>query len=459
MATIRKRGDTYQIRVYCGNDVTGKHIEKSMTWKPKEGMTTRQIEKELNRQAVMFEEKCMTGLFLDGNITFADFTEQWFKDYAEKQLKAKTIHTYRELLPRIIAAIGHIRLCKLQPHHLMEFYNNLGEKGLRGDTKYKPCENFKERVEAAGYDKKTLAEAANLSANTVNDCFCGQGVRKSSADKIGEVIKGKGLFKAVDANKTLSDSTVSFLHRLISSILTTAVQWQVIPSNPCKRVKPPRTEYKEAPVLNEEQTAELIQCLETEPIKYKTAVMLLLYTGMRRGELCGLNWSDVDFDNSMIHISKTVQYLPEKGIYEDTPKTSTSDRFINIPPDMVQMLKEYKIYQLEQRLLLGDMWIDSGKIITSDNGDMINPDGLSRWFKSFLKRHNLPDIHIHTLRHVSATLLIAGGTDIATVSKRLGHSNKSITLNIYTHAIQSADAKASECLQNILNPSLNYKAN
>lgn len=459
MATIRKRGDTYQIRAYCGNDVTGKHIEKSMTWKPPQGMTKKQIEKELNRQAVMFEEKCLTGQFLDGNITFADFTERWFKDYAEKQLKAKTIHTYRELLPRIIAAMGHIRLCKLQPHHLMEFYNNLSEKGMRGDIKYKPCEDFKERVAAAGYDKKTLAAAANITITPLNACYKGQGVRKSTADKISIIIKGNGLFEPVNADKPLSANTIAYIHRFISSILTTAVQWQVIPSNPCQRVKPPQSEHKEAPVLNEEQTAELIQCLEAEPIKYKTAVMLLLYTGMRRGELCGLNWSDVDFDGCILHISKTVQYLPEKGIYEDTTKTINSDRVIQIPPDMIQLLKEFQVYQLQQRLLLGDMWIDSGKIIASDNGDMLNPDRLSIWFKGFVQRHNLPDIHIHTLRHISATLLIAGGTDIATVSKRLGHSSKTTTLNIYTHAIQSADAKAAERLQNILNPSLNYKAN
>lgn len=399
MATIRKRGDTYQIRVFCGNDVTGKHLEKSMTWKPKEGMTKKQIEKEVNRQAVMFEEKCTTGLFLDGNITFADFTERWFKDYAEKQLKAKTIHTYRELLPRIIAAIGHIRLCKLQPHHLMEFYNNLTEKGVRRNVSCIPCKDFKERIAEAGYTQKKLAEKTNISAVTLNRCCDGHRVSKNTADKISKVIKGKGLFEPINEDKPLSSGTMLYIHRLISSILTTAVQWQVILSNPCQRIKPPRTEYKEAVVLDEVQTAELIQCLDAEPIKYKTAVMLLLYTGMRRGELCGLNWSDVDFDNGILHISKTVQYLPEKGVYEDTTKTVKSNRVIQIPPDMIQLLREYKINQLEQRLLLGDMWIDSGKIITSDNGDMINPDGLSRWFKSFLKRHNLPDIHIHTLRH------------------------------------------------------------
>ncbi|MCI5604052.1 MAG: tyrosine-type recombinase/integrase [Clostridia bacterium] len=96
-------------------------------------------------------------------------------------------------------------------------------------------------------------------------------------------------------------------------------------------------------------------------------------------------------------------------------------------------------------------------MFTNEIGGVINPDTISSWFKGFIKRYNLPNAHIHTLRHISATLLIAGGVDIAKVSKRLGHANKSTTLNIYTHAIKSADEAAAEMPENILNPSAHYK--
>lgn len=256
----------------------------------------------------------------------------------------------------------------------------------------------------------------------------------------------------------MSDSTIAKIHRIISSILTTAVQWQVIPSNPCQRVKPPHVEYKEAPVLDEVQTAELIKCLQNEPIKYRTAVMMILYTGFRRGELCGLNWSDVDFNTGIAHVTKNVQYVTGKGIYEDTTKTKQSNRAVKLPDDMIEMLKEHKREQLRIKLLMGDLWQNSDKIFTNEKGGVISPDTLSSWFRGFIRRNNLPSIHIHTLRHISATLLIAGGVDIATVSKRLGHANKSTTLNIYTHAIKSADEAAADKLQNILNPTANYKA-
>ena len=449
MATIRKRGNTYQIRVSCGYDSSGKQIEKSITWKPAAGMTKRQIEKELERQKVLFEEKCRTGQFLDGNITFTEFTARWLKDYAEKQLKAKTITGYKNMLPRILAAIGHIKLSKLQPHHLMEFYNSLGETGVRLDTKYRPCKDFKNVIRAAGYTQKSLADKSGVSITTVEACANGHNVARQTANKLNAVIKQKDLFEPVEGKIRLADKTISEHHRLISVILQTAVQWQVIPANPCDRVKPPKVERKEAVSLDEQQAAELIACLQSEPLKYRTAVMLTLYTGMRRGEICGLNWSDIDLDNGLVSVNKSVLYSSDMGVYEDTPKTKSSNRIINIPSDMVHLLKQHRVEQLKQRLALGDQWQNSDKVFPAENGSIINPDTLSAWFRKFVRRHNLPDVHLHSLRHTAATLLITGGVDIATVSKRLGHADKTTTLNIYTHAVKSADKAAAEKLQDI----------
>ena len=182
----------------------------------------------------------------------------------------------------------------------------------------------------------------------------------------------------------------------------------------------------------------------------------MLYTGVRRGELCGLNWSDIDFKNGLIHITKELLYTPSKGVYEDTTKTRQSKRVIRIPSDMLILLKHYRREQEETKKIYGDLWIESNRVFTADKGGAIHPDGLSSWYRRFIKRHNLPTSHIHTLRHVSATLLIAGGVDIATVSGRLGHASKTTTLNIYTHAIKSADAMAAETLQHILSPSKKY---
>ena len=181
MATVRKRGNTYQIRVSTGYDITGKQLEKSMTWKPPRSMTEKQIAKELERQKVLFEEQVQNGLYLDSTITLAEFADKWFKDYAEKQLRSRTLTRYRELSVRILHALGHIKLCRLQPHHLMEFYNNLGEDGIRLDIKYKPCDNFKKIISDKGYTKKSLSEAAGVSVSTITACVNGHNVSKKDS--------------------------------------------------------------------------------------------------------------------------------------------------------------------------------------------------------------------------------------------------------------------------------------
>lgn len=124
MATITKRGDTYRIRCSLGYDSQGKQVIRSTTWKPEPGMTERQIEKELNRAAVLFEERCKSGGG-DPHITFEKFAEKWFKEYAESHLKAKTLHEYKGLAVRTYAAIGHIRMDKLKPRHFRDFFSQL----------------------------------------------------------------------------------------------------------------------------------------------------------------------------------------------------------------------------------------------------------------------------------------------------------------------------------------------
>ena len=217
-------------------------------------------------------------------------------------------------------------------------------------------------------------------------------------------------------------------------------------------MKPPKKHRKEAESLDELQTAELIKCLDTEPLQYKTMITLLLYSGMRRGELCGLEWSDIDFKNSVISISRASLYLSGRGVFDDTTKNESSKRVIKVPPVVVELLKLHRKEQKTERLKLGDRWTNSGKIFTQHNGKPIHPDTVSAWFVKFLERHGLPHIPLHGLRHTNASLMIANGTNVRTVSKRLGHSNTSTTVNIYTHAIQSADERAAQILDILLNP-------
>ncbi len=450
MASITKRNNTYTIRVSMGYDGAGKQIQKFMTWKPDKGMTEKQIAKELERQKVLFEERCLNGQYMDGNIKFSEFAEYWFNEYAKKQLKRRTIAEYERLLVRINTALGHMRISKIQPRHLMELYNNLAEKGVRKDIKYKSALDLAEYMKKHNITNISLAERTGLSRNTIMCCKRGDNVSANSAIKVMEALGNPQLFAPVDENKTLSSTTIAKYHTLLSSIFSAAVKWQMLFSNPCGRVQAPKKVRSEAKYIDDIQAVELISCLDAEPLKYRSIIMLLLYSGMRRGELCGLEWSDVDFNNCIISITKTNLYISGLGIFEDTTKNKTSQRVIKVPQEVIQLLREYKTEQSKQRIMIGDRWQGSKKIFTTDEGKPIHPDTISGWFNKFLERHSLPHISIHSLRHTNATLLIASGTNLRTVSQRLGHANTSTTVNIYTHAIQSADERASAALNDIL---------
>lgn len=458
MSTIRKRNNSYEISVSCGYDINGKQIRRTMTYKPDPNMTAKQIEKEVQRQAVLFEEQCAKGLVMDGKIKFADFAAEWFK-HKKNELRPKTYARYESMLPRINAAIGHLRLDRIQPQHLLSFYENLSEGGIRQDTKYKCTLNLNKYLEENKLTTAELSRRAEIPSSSITSVKQGQNCTLTTAQSIAKGLNMplQDIFTPIDINKPLSSKTVLHHHRLISSILSTAVEWGTLFANPCDRTKPPRVEKKEPKYLDEVQAATLLDLLEAESTEYKTMIRLLLFTGLRRGELLGLEWKDIDFDKSTLQICRTSLYLPDKGIFEDETKNATSNRIIKLSQTAINDLRAYRVWQMEQRFKIGDKWTETSRIFTTEDGKPLHPDTLSRWFSKFIKAHsdNLPPITIHSLRHTNATLQIAGGVPLTTVAKRLGHADTVTTSKIYAHAIKSADEAAAETLENLLTPNTN----
>jgi integrase len=461
MATAQKRGNSYKITSSNGYDSDGNQIRKHMTWTPEKGMSEKQIEKELERQKILFDEKCKQGKVLNGNIKFSEFADIWFEDFANKQLRIKTIDRYKTMMPRINAAIGHIRLDRLKPLQLMQFYSNLQEEGVRQDDKYNCKVNIGKILEKEKLTKVKAASMIGISTYTLNAACKGENVTFETANKLctSFSLDIKKDFNKVARASSLSSKTILHHHRLISSILNTAVKWQIIYDNPCSRVKPPKVESKEAEYLDEELTTILLEKLEYEPIKYKVMIKLMLYTGFRRGEICGLVWDDVDFQNNTIKVARSSLYSPKKGVFEDETKNFSSVRTIKVSTSVIDMLTEYKAWQDELAEDLGNLWHNSNRLFTGDNGNPIHPDTITGWLHDFAVNNNLPSIGTRGLRHTNATLLIASGTPITTVSNRLGHANVTTTGKVYVHAIKSADAVAAETIENILTPNENNKKN
>lgn len=151
----------------------------------------------------------------------------------------------------------------------------------------------------------------------------------------------------------------------------------------------------------------------------------------------------------MICVRETLLAV-ETGVYQDTPKTRESHRCINIPPETADLLREYRRSQSEIRTILGDRWEETGYVFTRENGRPMHPDSVNGWLSHFSERHGLPHINPHAFRHSMASILINSGTDILSISKRLGHANTSTTLNFYGHILQKADAQSAECIANVL---------
>lgn len=453
MPTIEKRGCAYRITVSAGYDTQGRQIRKHMTWSPAPGMTEKQIQKELERQKVLFEQEVLSGKVLDGNIRFQDFAERWFTDYAEIHLRSLTLQRYRQLVKRTYAAIGHIRIDRLQPHHLIAFYKALGQENADIDCKRTVKADLKAILSNRGLTYRALAEKAGLGIRTVKAAAGGESVSDNTANQICRALQmpKSELFKATETNAhKLAPKTIKHYHAFISSIMERAVKWGLVNGNPCHRVDAPKTKKRDIDCFTVEQSITFLEKLSAEPLEYQAIFNILLLTGMRRGELLGLEWSDIDFKNRTITIQRTSQYTPAKGIYTDSTKTEQSKRTVSAPESLMDLLLRYRWEQSQRRVALGDKWVDTDRLFTKWNGEPMHPNSPYTYLQKLLKKYDLPKVSLHSFRHTNATIMINSGTDIRTVSGRLGHSQTSTTLNIYAHLLQKADKAAADVVSNAL---------
>ena len=250
--------------------------------------------------------------------------------------------------------------------------------------------------------------------------------------------------------KGLAPKTVRNIHQMIGSAYNLAMEQKLVTRNPTQGCALPKVEHKEMKTLTADQLSAFFQ--EARDSGVYELYYLDLATGLRRGELLGLKWPDIRFENSTICIDHTLLYLPNKGLFEDDTKTTGSRRVIKAPQSAMLALQAYQAWQTRQRMQLGSAWGDSPYVFTTLEGQTMRPDTLTNWFHSFIQRTDLPPIHLHSLRHTNATLQIANGVPLTTVAGNLGHADSATTTKIYAHAIQSAAAASAQMMDDLLNP-------
>ena len=249
--------------------------------------------------------------------------------------------------------------------------------------------------------------------------------------------------------KKLSPKTVLEYHRLISTVLEQAFKERLIIFNVARQAQLPRRDKKEVNYFQLEDIEKINTALENVDYKWRMLIHMMLVTGARRGEILGLKWDKVDFGKKQIYICNSVLYVPGKGVYEDTPKTANSIRYIALPAETIS---ELKAYQLEQRkeFLKNGVPYNKGFVFTQYDGKPLHPDSVTNFLTKFSKKYDLPHINAHAFRHTMASLLYYNGMDSVSISKRLGHAQVSTTANIYAHIMQEADQKNADILSDVL---------
>jgi len=447
-----KQGTSYRISISAGFDTQGKRIRHRMNYKPTPGMTERQIQKAVQRAAADFERSIEQGFALDNRQAFADYAEYVLDLKQRTGTKARTLDRYRDMMVRINQAIGHIKLADLRPQHLNSFYKNLAEPGIRiggGSARAK--------IDMVVWLKKNklsggkLAEKAGISAATMGIAVKGESIKEEKALAIAKAMGKKvdEVFRVEKNMEPLADKTILEHHRLISTILAQAEKEMLVPYNAAAKATPPRINKKDPNYFQPETISAILEALESEPLKWRLITHLLIVTGCRRGEIMGLKWEKVDFENSRVKIDRALVSSKSKGVYEESTKTSDI-RYLALPRETMDLLRQHKREQLRLQLANGDRWLHTGYVFTKDNGDHMNPDSITGWLKDFSARHSLPHINPHAFRHTVASVLLANGTDIVTVSKQLGHASITTTENFYSHIIEENKAKAAECIADVL---------
>lgn len=265
--------------------------------------------------------------------------------------------------------------------------------------------------------------------------------------KPADVARWHGVLAASGGSKggRLSPISIGHAHRVLTMALGRAMKLELVARNVASTVRPPKGEAEEIEILTSAQMADVLAKLAGHAIFAFVAVAL--GTGARRGELLALRWQDVDLDGAAVRIERSVEQTTA-GLRFKLPKTKAGRRAISLPIAAVDALRTHRRQQLEQRLALGLGRPDAEALVFCDHeGEALSPDGISQAWRRAVVALGLPNVRLHALRHSHASALIAGGLDVVSVSRRLGHASPTITLGVYSHMFRNTDGAAAQAIE------------
>ena len=343
------------------------------------GKTQKEVREKMQAAAVAVQDG---DFFEPSKMTVAQWLDLWLKEYSA-DWKYKTKEKYEAVCRvHLKPALGASRLAKLTTPQIQSFYNELGRTGKV--TKKK--------------------------------------------DKDG---------KEIERKEPLSPKSVRLVHGVLSKALNTAVRVGYIKHNPAELCTTPKLEKKEISPLTDEQIKEFMALCENE--EYGRIYKLILFTGLREGEALGLTWDCVDFTRNELKINKQLQRQGESDVLVSLK--NSKPRYLTAPAFVMQLLKDERIHQLEQRLAAGEAWqswksaeeMKNALVFVKDDGSCITAAALYQRYKHIVEQIGAPDSRVHDLRHTYAVLSLQNGDNVKTVQGNLGHATAAFTLDVYGH--------------------------
>ena len=246
----------------------------------------------------------------------------------------------------------------------------------------------------------------------------------------------------------LSHTTVLHVHRVLKEMLAHALKWGMIAKNPADGATPPKREKGQMPMWDATTIRRFLD--ESKGTRYAHIFEFAVMTGMRRSEIAGLKWDAVDLESGRVEVAATLQQIPGHGLVTGAPKTKKSRRNFTLGPSTIELLRVVQGTQQLARIEAGPLWRETGYVFTLADGSPVQPDVLTKNFRSMVRELAMPPLSFHGLRHAFATMALQAGMNPKIVSEALGHSSVTITLDTYSHVLPNMQDKLAIAVENIL---------
>lgn len=253
-----------------------------------------------------------------------------------------------------------------------------------------------------------------------------------------------------DGSGGLSPRTVNYVGTILGKALRDAEAQRLINRNPALGVRKPRSKAKASKIRT--WTAEQLKTFldHVADDRLYPIWMLASSTGVRRSELLGLRWEDVDLDAYRLSVRQGLVLVKNQPLLRPTTKSSAARRSISLDSETTRLLRRWRMTQLEERMLCGAGYVETGLVATRPDGSWVHPERFSRWFEAHRSKAGLPAVRAHDLRHTHATLLLQAGVHPKVVQERLGHSSITVTIDTYSHVIPAMQEDAAELVARLI---------